>query len=151
MFFRSCSQVTLYERDTHVQAHTDTCTHKVKPSTPPHPTPQQSPLAPTHLMFSQYYVKTDTHNCAGTASCFCWQLSTTSIMSLTEVSVVTGTTRLQRSTLCCSAFMTSCLRDFDVGFPYFHIWQFEDSVLTHVSRFQDSFLFVILYSKIISP
>lgn len=52
--------------------YTQSSTHLHKSHTP---TTQQSPLAPTHLMFSSYYVKMDTHNCAGTVCCFCWRLS----------------------------------------------------------------------------
>lgn len=73
--------------------YTQSSTHLHKSHTP---TTQQSPLAPTHLMFSSYYVKMDTHNCAGTVCCFCWRLSAAP-MSLTEVITVAGTTNLHRS------------------------------------------------------
>lgn len=72
------------------------------------PTTEQSPLAPTHLMFSQYYVKTDTHNCAGMVPCFCWLLSMASAMSLTEVIGAAGTTNLHHCTHKYVVSVSSC-------------------------------------------
>lgn len=52
--------------------------------TPSPHTTQQPPPTPTQLMFFPYYVKVDTHNCAGVVGCFCWPSSTAPVMSLTE-------------------------------------------------------------------
>lgn len=40
---------------------------------PPAPTRPESPVAPTHLMFSWYYVQMDSHNCIGEICCLCWR------------------------------------------------------------------------------
>lgn len=90
----------------HAHIHTTVSMHNYTQTTTP--TTEQSPLAPTHLMFSQYYVKTDTHNCAGMVPCFCWLLSMASVMSLTEVIAAAGTTDLHHCTCKYAASMRSC-------------------------------------------
>lgn len=74
----SCSSVT--QACGVKRTHTLTCVHAcVHAHIPPHfgthsshpHTTQESPLAPTHLMFPPRYVKTDVHNCAGVVCCFC--------------------------------------------------------------------------------
>lgn len=96
VFFRSrllfSCHTSMQHRHPHsISQHTHTLTWILSP-THRHTRTQQSPPAPTQLVFFPYYVQMDTHNYAGVVRC--WRSSTAPMNPPTEVSIVTGPTNV---------------------------------------------------------